>query len=474
MTILDAIKDENLFRPFFGDLSSWGNWQVALGAVYGTTPMPRIAESVPGLIKACSGRSAAKLSSTGFPTALFLTGRRSGKSRMAAVIGAYEAILAGNEERLCKGETGVVAVAAPSKRQAAIVHQYMRGIFEAAPMLAKEVVRDQAGGFELANGNRIEILAGDFRLVRGFTLLAVVLDEVAFFGVDEEGKIKSDTELVRAVQPGLATSRGKLIAITTPYARKGWTYQTYQRHFGNDAGRTLVWKSPSRTMNPTLPQSVVDEALAEDLQAARSEYLGEFRDDVSAFMERTLVERLVVEGRTELAPRTGPRYFAFADVSGGRSDDAALAVGHREGRTVVMDVLRRYRPPFSPQEVIALMAQEVKRFGLRRVTGDNYAAEFVARAFEACGINYLKCEKTKSALYAELLPRMCSAEIELPDDALLVNQLCGLERRTRSGGKDIIDHAPGGHDDLANAAAGIAFVASGRVFVSGRPMLGAL
>jgi hypothetical protein len=33
-------------------------------------------------------------------------------------------------------------------------------------------------------------------------------------------------------------------------------------------------------------------------------------------------------------------------------------------------------------------------------------------------------------------------------------QLVGLERRTARGGRDSIDHAPGAHDDLANAAAG--------------------
>jgi len=30
----------------------------------------------------------------------------------------------------------------------------------------------------------------------------------------------------------------------------------------------------------------------------------------------------------------------------------------------------------------------------------------------------------------------------------------GLERRARSGGKDLVTHYPGGHDDVANAAAG--------------------
>ncbi len=33
-------------------------------------------------------------------------------------------------------------------------------------------------------------------------------------------------------------------------------------------------------------------------------------------------------------------------------------------------------------------------------------------------------------------------------------QLCGLERRTSRGGRDSIDHGPGGHDDLSNAVAG--------------------
>ncbi|MCE9530983.1 MAG: hypothetical protein K8T89_07650 [Planctomycetes bacterium] len=86
----------------------------------------------------------------------------------------------------------------------------------------------------------------------------------------------------------------------------------------------------------------------------------------------------------------------------------------------------------------------------------------MARAFEGCGIQYTKAAKAKSVLYAELLPRLCSGEIELPDDELLVNQLAGLERRTRSGGRDIIDHPSGGHDDVANAVAGVADMASVR------------
>jgi hypothetical protein len=59
------------------------------------------------------------------------------------------------------------------------------------------------------------------------------------------------------------------------------------------------------------------------------------------------------------------------------------------------------------------------------------------------------------------LPLLDSNRIELLDHPRLVAQLCGLERRTARGGRDSIDHASSGHDDLANAVAGAAALALG-------------
>ena len=45
----------------------------------------------------------------------------------------------------------------------------------------------------------------------------------------------------------------------------------------------------------------------------------------------------------------------------------------------------------------------------------------------------------------------------------MISQFLSLERRTARGGRDSIDHPPGGKDDLANAAAGaLVFLASAR------------
>lgn len=216
VNIIEAIRDENLFRPFLGqDLSSWRNWMAALRVVYGLEVHAKRRQT----IELCTGRDCSKMPKQPFDTSLFLTGRRSGKSRIAAVIGAYEACLAGHEGKLAPGEKDIVAIVAPTKAQSRIVKNYLRAIFQ-APLLAAEVIQEDREGFDLRHDVRIQILAGDFRVVRGFTLLAAIVDELCFFGFDAESKVKSDQELITALKPALATCRGKLIGISSPYARK--------------------------------------------------------------------------------------------------------------------------------------------------------------------------------------------------------------------------------------------------------------
>ena len=92
---------------------------------------------------------------------------------------------------------------------------------------------------------------------------------------------------------------------------------------------------------------------------------------------------------------------------------------------------------------------------------DKYAGSWVVESLAAQGIRCEQSAEPKSSLYTNLLPLLNSNRIELLDHPRLVAQLCGLERRTTRGGRDSIDHAPGGHDDLANAVAGAAALALG-------------
>ena len=117
-------------------------------------------------------------------------------------------------------------------------------------------------------------------------------------------------------------------------------------------------------------------------------------------------------------------------------------------------------PPFSPEAVIEEFAKLLRSYRITSIRGDRYAGEFPREQFRKHGINYEPAERTKSELYGDLVPTINSGAVDLLDHPKLISQLIGLERRARSGGRDQIDHAPGGHDDIANAVAGAVLVSN--------------
>ena len=54
---------------------------------------------------------------------------------------------------------------------------------------------------------------------------------------------------------------GMLLCASSPYAKRGVLWDAYRRHYGKDAATTLVWKAPTRVMHPSIPQSIIDEAM---------------------------------------------------------------------------------------------------------------------------------------------------------------------------------------------------------------------
>ena len=81
--------------------------------------------------------------------------------------------------------------------------------------------------------------------------------------------------------------------------------------------------------------------------------------------------------------------------------------------------------------------------------------EFVKEPFRRHGISYEVCKQPKSDLFRDMLPLLNSGRITLPRHDRLIAQIVGLERRVSRAGRDSIDHAPGGHDDIANAVSGV-------------------
>ena len=359
----------------------------------------------------------------------------------------------------------MVLVCAVDKRQAKVLHGYIAGLLDASPLTRAEVVGRTAERIELRSGVSIEIRASDYRRVRGVTCLAAVVDEACF--LRSEDSSTPDVELWRAVRPSLVTTGGPFIAISTAYAKRALLYSLWRKHHGRDDSDTLVWVAPSTTMNPTLDAAVIDEALREDPTGARSEWLSMWREDVEEFLSEAALEAVTMPGRGELPPERSRRYVAFLDPSGGSQDAFALCIAHGEDRNgqpvAVVDLVDEVRPPFNAEDAVARFAATLGRFSLTTATADRFGGIWVAEAFQRHGVVIEQAAEPKSALYSAFLPLVTGRRVELLDRHGALVQLASLERRVRAGGRDVVDHPPGAHDDLANVVAGACVLAAASV-----------
>lgn len=442
MNIIEAINDRNLMGGFFTDPSTWGSWFSLLRAAYGLPPGPDDL----AIYQRHTGRET-------WPEApaselWIIVGRRSGKSFTSALIGVFEACF--KKHTLAVGEVGHVIIIAPTRQQARIIHRYLAGFFNENPMLKRMILRETQWEIELTNRICITVLSGDFRSLRGFTSVAAICDELAFFM--SEGS-RPDYEILRALRPTLTTTGGPLICISSPYSQQGALYDAYRKYYGKE-GDVLIWRAASRDMNPTLDEGMILKATEADPDAAAAEWEGMFRKDIEGFCSREAAEACIVPERYELPPIESVKYRAFCDPSGGSKDSMTLAVAHTENKIRVLDCIREVRPPFSPDQVVRDFADTLRLYRLHTVSGDRYSGEWCREKFREHGITYKPADKVKSDIFKELLPLVNGGQVELLDHKKLVSQLMGLERRTHRGGRDSIDHGPGAHDDLINAAAG--------------------
>ena len=452
VTMRSALTEPDLFGTVLQG-ASWAAWRVLLIAAMGEA----LTDDERVIYQRLTARPAEPAERVDEFWAVI--GRRGGKTRAVAVLAAYIAALVDWSDILAPGERASLPIMSASTWQANKAKQYLSGIFATVPALSRLVENETADTISLSTRVDIEVRPASFRTARGGTCVAAIADEVAFWR--SENSANPDKEILDAIRPALATTAGMLACISSPYARRGELYNTWKRDFGpNGDAAIMVAKAPSRVMNPSLSEAVVKRAYERDPAAASAEYGAEFRSDVEAFISRESVEACVVAGLFERPPATTQRYFGFVDPSGGSSDAMTLAIAHREGDSNVLDAVREVKPPFSPESVVSEFSTLLKSYRISTVRGDRYAGEWPREQFRKHGIAYELSDKARSELYQALLPLVNSSRVELLDYSRLVNQLVTLERRTARGGRDSIDHAPGAHDDIANAVAGAIVMAS--------------
>jgi terminase large subunit-like protein len=454
VSILKALDDKRLFAGVLRDKATWAPWRAFLTALFGLL----MSEAEADLFRQCTGRS--ELPTHAFVEAWLICGRRAGKSFVLSLIAVYLATFRDYTPYLGPGERATIMVIAADRKQARTIMRYVKGLL-AIPALAKLIEGETADSVDLVNQVTIEVGTASHKSVRGYSIAAALCDEIAFW--PQEDSATPDVEILTALWPALATiPNAMLLCASSPYGRRGVLWDAYKRYFASADSNVLVWKAATRTMNVTVPQRVIDEAIERDPANAAAEYGAEFRTDVDTFVSREVVEACVDDGVFERAPLSSIRYFGFADPSGGSADSFTAAVAHQDGDQVILDAVREVRPPFSPEVVAKQFAEFFLSYQVSAIRSDHYAGEWPKEQFRKHGVDCLPADKTRSELYLEMLPKLNSRRVALLDDKRLFAQLVGLERRTSRAGKDSIDHAPGGHDDVANAAAGAIVYAAAR------------
>lgn len=158
---------------------------------------------------------------------LLLCSRGAGKSRVVSALALHTAIFQ---------PKSLILLVSRAQRQSLELFRYVKQGFRALdePLPA---IKENETTLELANGSRIVALPGKEANIRSYQGVALLV-------LDEASRIPDD--LYFAVRPMLLVSKGRLVALTTPFGRRGWFHEEWVK--GGDAfTRTSVtWQQCPR------------------------------------------------------------------------------------------------------------------------------------------------------------------------------------------------------------------------------------
>jgi hypothetical protein len=145
---------------------------------------------------------------------------------------------------------------------------------------------DNEISLQFPNGSRIVGLPGTEATVRGFSAVSLLL-------VDEASRVSD--ELYMAVRPMLAVSGGKLWLMSTPFGKRGFFWETWNR--GGDWERVRATAAECQRI---APEFLEEERRAMGDRWFRQEYCCEFNDVESGVFDGDLVERAMSDEFGEL------------------------------------------------------------------------------------------------------------------------------------------------------------------------------
>lgn len=197
--------------------------------------------------------------------------RQSGKSLVAALLAIHIAL---------HESAALVLIMSPSERQSRELFAKVLVIYRAAGRPVSADAENKLS-LELENGSRIVCLPGKASTIRGFSAVRLLI-------IDEAAQVED--ELYSAVRPMLAVSNGRLIAMSTPWGKRGWWY--------------FAWTSRERWLRFEVPATECPRISAEFLEEERrthgewdyrQEYLCQFEDSARSVFRGDDIDRIIRE-----------------------------------------------------------------------------------------------------------------------------------------------------------------------------------
>lgn len=289
---------------------------------------------------------------------------------------------------------------------------------------------------QLTNGARIYCLPTglDARGIRGYTIDMLIADEAAFI----------NEPVWSALTPALATTKGQIILLSTPFGREGYFYRCF-------TDPTFKIFHVSSEDCPRISPAFLEQEKKRmtKLQYAQ-EYLGEFVDELRNYFPRELIKSCMTLERTSLPyckEREKPEIFLGVDLARFGEDESVFLTIKRTGNDdlsqIDMDITTKTRLTDS----IRLIKHLDRRHNFKIIYLDesglgagvlDVLLEDDQTRRKTIGINNAKrsidAEKTprkkrlmKEDLYSNLLKLMEQGKIKLFDEPEIFQSLASVQ-----------------------------------------------
>jgi len=442
-----------------------------------------------------------EIPANGFQELIWVAGRRSGKSNVSAAIGSYELyklVKRGNPSQFYGFPTDSnidITIVAPTDDQAGISFDMLMSKVLSCSYLQNRCVNQTMTYFNVqtdsdkANAARkrhasLSVLTGgcSSNSLRGRNNIIIILDEMAFF-IDNNGRF-SGAEIYKALKPSTASFRGdgKVIGISSPYAKYGSFYDRYVESF-NEKETTLMFQMYSALVNPELDSAFLRAERRRNRASFNCEYGGKFSDNVTAWVddEERFQACIKTDKKSAEAGILGNDYFMGIDL-GLKNDGTALAISHRDPRSKIVyvdyfdvwfsgssDVWEIENSMYHEcnrfvgyeiipiGEIVKIIQDLCKWFPIKSGWFDQYNGYALHEQLHALGLKQFHMEQVTDKINSEIyqIAKTLYGEgmIEFPDEKLLIDEILQLEaeKRSRNQVKVRAPNKRGAHDDTSDA-----------------------